>query len=302
MADLKPIVQKNAYEAEVLFLKTVYFSQDEAKGNFCNYPNKATNTKDNLCIITEKDLSSFSSALMVHQEDVMVRTMIGGTPVNFSFRIGEEYDPHYGCGSNIRYVIVICIVYDISNRESFQNVPDFEEIIRNRTKKRIIIVGQHPSTSPSPERKVSLEEGRQLAQLLGHPFIEVSSFTGFHMSQLFELVLYELLDPTCPVSCYSNDTSKLLATIYGFSESEDSLAAIVYPRARNSLRVYFSKWNSIGWLICLRSLYEEKRLEIIEGQSDPLVSKILSFHKDLFGAFLKNYFFILVHHQNDDFE
>jgi len=121
------------------------------------------------------------------------------------------------------------------------------------------------------------------------------------MSQLFEFVLYELLDPTCPVSCYSDNTSKLLATIYGFSISEDSLAAIVYPRARNSLRVYFSKWNSIGWLICLRWLYEEKRLEIIEGQSDPVVSKILSFHKDLFGAFLKNYFFVKVH-QNDDIQ
>jgi len=291
----KPI-KKQPDQIQVLFLKTVPHQKDTQKSCFVSYPSKVSRDrrKQSNYSVTESELNSFASVVLYQGEDISVPALIDNTFINFSFMIAEEYDQYYGCGSNIRYVVLICIVYDITDPETFKLVESYEDTIRCRGRKKIIIVGMN---SHRP-RKVPYEAGADLAARFGHPFIEVSTHTGHNMIKLFELILLQLLDPQCPGDYWSDNNSTLLQDMYGVPEGDQEQLQIIYKRVSGNLRVYFSKWNYIGWLVCLRVLYEEGRATMIEGKSDEIVMRILKFHKDLFGAFIRNYFWVVVRDRN----
>lgn len=79
------------------------------------------------------------------------------------------------------------IVYDISNRESFNKVKDWvEECVTNSSKSIYLILVGNKIDLPEENRNVSTEEGNQLAEKYGMKFYETSAKTGEGVANIFE--------------------------------------------------------------------------------------------------------------------
>ena len=77
------------------------------------------------------------------------------------------------------------IVYDISNRESFNNANTWIEECKNQTAKTIYLVLVGNKSDLEDERQVTKEEGQELAEKLGIPFYEASAKTGDNVKDIF---------------------------------------------------------------------------------------------------------------------
>jgi small GTP-binding protein len=72
----------------------------------------------------------------------------------------------------------ILIVYDISNRQSFEGISDWYQLSRDKAPDvaKVILIG---NKSDLPERAVSIAEGTEFASSIGaHMFFETSAMTG----------------------------------------------------------------------------------------------------------------------------
>ena len=86
----------------------------------------------------------------------------------------------------------IIIVYDITNLNSFKNVKYWiNRVIENISPNKIIVlVG---NKCDSPERVVSEEEGRKLAEEYNINFFEISAKTDINIEEIFDLISNEIL-------------------------------------------------------------------------------------------------------------
>jgi len=83
------------------------------------------------------------------------------------------------------------IVYDISSRESFDNVKYWiTEVLEKSIIDTIILVGSKHDTT---NRKISFDEGYEFASKHELLFIETSSKTGYNIERLFKNVTEDLL-------------------------------------------------------------------------------------------------------------
>lgn len=79
----------------------------------------------------------------------------------------------------------IIIVYDVCDQNSFDRVETWYKTVQQHAKEdaQVIIVGNKCDEEDS--RVVSTQQGEQLAQSLGVPFIEASAKTGLNVSDVF---------------------------------------------------------------------------------------------------------------------
>ena len=81
-------------------------------------------------------------------------------------------------------------LYDITNRESFDNILDFTKIIKNC--KSAILVGN--VFDLKDQRKVSYMEGMNLGKQYNMNFFESSTKTGKNIKEIMNLLLKKILD------------------------------------------------------------------------------------------------------------
>jgi len=115
-----------------------------------------------------------------------------------------------------RYTVGAIIVYDITNKNSFDSVPSWiQEIKENTTNKcYTMLIGN--KLDQDDKRKVSTEEGKKFAHKMGIPFFEVSAkdgtnvessfyfFNSFHLSEKPESVVDPPLLEIEHDKCYPN--------------------------------------------------------------------------------------------------
>ncbi|KAJ3089296.1 hypothetical protein HK100_007806, partial [Physocladia obscura] len=94
--------------------------------------------------------------------------------------------------SYIRDSSVAVVVYDISNRTSFQNTTKWIDDVRGERGNDVIIVLVGNKTDLSDKRQVSTEEGEQKAKDAVVLFIETSAKAGFNVKALFRKIAQAL--------------------------------------------------------------------------------------------------------------
>ena len=77
------------------------------------------------------------------------------------------------------------VVYDISNRNSFNNVSSWIEDCRYNSPKTIFMVLVGNKSDLADKRQVSTEEGRELAEKYEMKFYETSAKTGENVNDIF---------------------------------------------------------------------------------------------------------------------
>ena len=89
--------------------------------------------------------------------------------------------------TKVYYKNTVCalFVYDISNRDSFNNVSTRIEGFKNQTPKTVLIILVGNKSDLNDRRQVSTEEGQELADKFGIQFYETSAKTGDNVNEIF---------------------------------------------------------------------------------------------------------------------
>ena len=123
-----------------------------------------------------------SKNITIHDQDV--RLIIYDTAGQEKFR---SLIPMY-----IREAQIILLIYDISDRASFESIPrwiqEVNEVLNN---KEVVFALIGNKIDLESERKVTFEEGKKLAQKNNYVFQEVSAKNGQNFENLFEVKLFD---------------------------------------------------------------------------------------------------------------
>ena len=84
------------------------------------------------------------------------------------------------------------VVYDISSRDSFNNVSTWIEDCRNNSSEKIFMVLIGNKSDLADKRQVSTEEGRELAEKYEMKFYETSAKTGENVNDIFYNAVNEI--------------------------------------------------------------------------------------------------------------
>ncbi|KAL4477448.1 hypothetical protein ABPG74_002598 [Tetrahymena malaccensis] len=115
--------------------------------------------------------------------------------INFQFLEGSSYYIKHIFQSGIyKHVDIFVVVYDITNRETFEGV---YQLCQDCSKKSnqdpvFIIVGSKQDLYN--ERQISYQEGSELAKSLGFAFFEISAKTGYQVEELFEYLIKYMIN------------------------------------------------------------------------------------------------------------
>ena len=78
------------------------------------------------------------------------------------------------------------LIYDVTSRETFENIKKWVSIIREEADQNVIIYLVANKIDMEEKRKVKKEEGEKLAKELGLPFMETSAKSGINVNEIFE--------------------------------------------------------------------------------------------------------------------
>ena len=122
-----------------------------------------------------------SKNVSIHDQDV--RLILYDTAGQEKFR---SLIPMY-----IREAQIILLIYDISNRESFDSMPKWiQEVLDvKNTEAVFVLIGN--KIDLENERKVTFEEGKKFAEENNFIFQEVSAKNGNNFEKLFEVQIFE---------------------------------------------------------------------------------------------------------------
>ncbi|PVU93067.1 hypothetical protein BB559_003481 [Furculomyces boomerangus] len=95
--------------------------------------------------------------------------------------------------SYYRASIGTILVYDITNRESFEQLDTWYNDAKRLTAENSIFIVIGNKADCSKLRQVSLEEGKEYAETRNMRFFEASAKTGDHVDDVFVLVAREVL-------------------------------------------------------------------------------------------------------------
>lgn len=85
------------------------------------------------------------------------------------------------------------IVYDVTNRKSFENVSIWlDEVQKHCENIPLLLIGN--KIDLEDQREVSSEEGKDLADKLGLPFFETSAKTGELVTKCFTMLAKEMVE------------------------------------------------------------------------------------------------------------
>jgi len=86
------------------------------------------------------------------------------------------------------------VVYSITDPKSFQEVTEFrDQAIRVKDGDKIAMILVGNKTDLEHQRVVSTQQGQQLADKLGIPFIETSARTGINCDEVFTIITREVM-------------------------------------------------------------------------------------------------------------
>ena len=88
--------------------------------------------------------------------------------------------------------VCACIVYDITNRNSFQNIKSWVEDCKKQSPKTVFMVLIGNKIDLEERREVSYDEGSIYAQKNGMLFFETSAKTGKNVEEIFTNSSYEI--------------------------------------------------------------------------------------------------------------
>jgi Ras-related protein Rab-6A len=116
----------------------------------------------------------------MYLEDRTVRLQLWDTAGQERFR---SLIPSY-----IRDSSVAVVVYDITNRKSFEQTSKWIDDVRTERGSDVIIMLVGNKTDLADKRQVSIDEGESKAKELNVMFIETSAKAGFNVKALFRRV------------------------------------------------------------------------------------------------------------------
>lgn len=113
----------------------------------------------------------------------------------------------------------ILLVYDITNRNSFDRIINWENEVRNNAPKDSVLFLVGNKTDLNRERQISNQEGKNKAEELGMIFTEVSAKDGDNIHLLFEKMSEAIMEcvQNKPESTLNSNTIK----DFGKSDLED---------------------------------------------------------------------------------
>ena len=84
------------------------------------------------------------------------------------------------------------IVYDITRKESFDNVSKWAEQLKSTADKNLTIIIVGNKTDLEDQRQITSEEGQNKANSLESAFIETSAASGSNLDKAFEMMINEV--------------------------------------------------------------------------------------------------------------
>jgi Ras-related protein Rab-6A len=122
-----------------------------------------------------------SKNVTIHDQDV--RLILYDTAGQEKFR---SLIPMY-----IREAQIILLIYDITDRESFDSMPKWiQEVLQVKNSEAVfVLIGN--KIDLEDKRQISSEEGKKFAEENNYIFQEVSAKTGDNFEKLFEVQIFE---------------------------------------------------------------------------------------------------------------
>uniref|UniRef100_A0A2K6VUI2 Uncharacterized protein n=1 Tax=Onchocerca volvulus TaxID=6282 RepID=A0A2K6VUI2_ONCVO len=87
----------------------------------------------------------------------------------------------------------LLLVYDLTNRQTFNNIRDWLARIKENAKETVLIILVGNKMDLQSNREVKYEEGRQLAEAYNIAFIETSAKSGQNVQKTFQEVARKLV-------------------------------------------------------------------------------------------------------------
>ena len=84
------------------------------------------------------------------------------------------------------------IVYDVTNKQSFENIQNWLEDVHNQSPKTVLIVLIGNKIDLEDKRVISFDEGKELALKNGIIFMETSAKTGEGVNEVFNYTAQEI--------------------------------------------------------------------------------------------------------------